>query len=273
MLAFGSVPKLPEGTMELSVARSDGVAVLTLNRPHSLNALTPALQFELLRLVEELAADDAVGAMILTGTGRAFCSGGDVKAMAEPQSTTIPQQVSNLLARQQVIMALRQAPKVTIAAVNGIAMGAGLALAMACDFRIAAEGARFGAAYAKIGLTGDFGISWLLQQEIGAARARTMLLSAEAIDARLALEWGIVGEVVPAHALMETAEALARRYAEGPRLAHAAMKRNLLAVPTASLAEMLVLEAEHLVAAKQTADHKEAIAAFAEKRPPRFVGR
>lgn len=258
--------------MELIVEQANGVATLTLNRPDSLNALTPALQFDLLKLVQSLANDDRVKCILLTGTGRGFCAGGDVKAMAEPQVQSIPEQVSDLLARQQIVRVLREAPKVTMAAINGVAMGAGLALALACDFRIAAQGARFGAAYAKIGLTGDFGMSWLLQQEIGGARARTMLLSAEAIDASTALAWGMVGEVVPADELMNRAHSLARRYAAGPVLAHAAIKRNLLRGTHTSLADMLAIEATELVAAKQTSDHKEAVAAFSEKRPPVFVG-
>lgn len=259
--------------MELTVEHRDGVATLTLNRPDSLNALTPALQFELLHLVEQLADDDTVKAIVLTGTGRAFCAGGDVKAMAEAQSQSIPEQVADLLARQQVVRVLREAPKVTIAAINGVAMGMGLALALACDFRIAAQGARFGAAYAKVGLTGDFGMSWLLQQEIGAARARSMLLSADPVDAETAQAWGIASEVVPADDLMGRAQALAHRYAAGPVLAHVAIKRNLLAAAGTSLADTLTMEAAALVAAKQTADHKEAITAFAQKRDPVFTGR
>lgn len=259
--------------MDLSVEKLDGVAVVTLNRPDSLNALTPALQFELLALVQGLATDDTVKCIVVTGTGRAFCAGGDVKAMAEPQVQSMPEQVTDLLARQQIIRVLREAPKVTIAAVNGLAMGAGLALALACDFRIAADGAKFGAAYAKVGLTGDFGISWLLQQEIGAARARTMLLSADPIDASTALAWGIVTDVVPTDLLVSTAHALARRYANGPLLAFAAMKRNLLVAARTSLEDILSVEANELILAKRTEDHKEAIAAFAEKRQPHFLGR
>lgn len=259
--------------MELMLEQKNGIATIRLNRPDSLNALTPSLQFDLLHMVEKLAADDAVKCIMLTGTGRAFCAGGDVKAMADIQTQSLDEQAADLLARQQLVKVLREAPKVSIAAVNGLAMGMGLALVLACDFRIAADTAKFGAAYAKVGLTGDFGISWLLQQEVGASRARLMLLSADPIDAGTALAFGIANKVVPDDVLASTAENFGRHYANGPMLAYAAMKRNLLAAAQMPLDEVLTLEARELVAAKQSRDHKEAIAAFAAKRPPLFIGK
>lgn len=249
-----------------------GVGILTINRPQSRNALAPDHQHQLIAAFRALSAEPDVGAIIITGAGTSFCSGGDIKAMALPTVGSVDEQITDLRARENIVMAIRTAPQVVIARIRGAATGAGLAIALACDFRICDLSARFGAVYARVGLTGDFGITWLLQSEIGARHARAMLLSAEIIDAQTALSYGLVHELVDDVSLEDHVMARAQQYAMGPRLAYARIKQNLLEASQSSLERALDFEAERLIAAKQTADHKEAIAAFSEKRKPAFSG-
>jgi 2-(1,2-epoxy-1,2-dihydrophenyl)acetyl-CoA isomerase len=259
---------------QLIEAISEGVATLTFNRPERLNALSTPIMDGLLEALPRLARDPAVGAIVLTGAGRAFCAGGDVKSMAEGSvPTTIEDAVIRLRARMEVSRLLHEIPKPTIAMVNGPAAGAGLSLALACDLRIAGQSARFVTAFANVGFSGDFGGSYFLSKLIGTGKARELYYTAEPLDAAQALALGIANRVVPDADLAATTLALARKLAQGPRVALALMKQNFNAAESGTLAELLDLEARGQIETGRTADHKEAARAFVEKRAPVFSGR
>ncbi len=250
----------------------DGVATLTLNRPDRLNALSEDMVSLLCTALARLGADPAVGAIVLTGAGRGFCAGGDVKRMTTTEQT-MEQRQEGLRWRHESVRLLRTIGKVVIAAVNGPAAGAGLSLALACDLRIAARSARFRTAFAAVGFSGDFGGSWSLTRLVGTAKAREMYYLNPQIDAEEALRLGIVTQLADDDALMADATAMARRIADGPRVAFAYMKRNLHAAETEPLGTVLDMEALGQARTGTTEDHKEAARAFVEKRPPVFRGR
>jgi 2-(1,2-epoxy-1,2-dihydrophenyl)acetyl-CoA isomerase len=251
-----------------------GVATLTFNRPDRLNALSTPIMEGLLEALPRLAGDPAVGTIVLTGTGRAFCAGGDVKSMAEgTNQRPFNEAVAHLRGRMEVSRLLHEIPKPTIAMLNGVAAGAGLSLALACDLRIAARSARLITAFANIGFSGDFGGSYFLSKLVGTGKARELYYTAEPIEAEQALALGIVNRVVADDELAEATSTLARKLAQGPRIALALMKQHLNAAESSTLAALLDLEATHQIETGRTRDHKEAARAFVEKRPPVFVGR
>jgi 2-(1,2-epoxy-1,2-dihydrophenyl)acetyl-CoA isomerase len=253
-------------------AISDGVATLTLNRPERLNALSTPIMEGLLEALPRLARDAAVGVIVLTGAGRAFCAGGDVKSMAEGSiERSMEEAVTHLRGRMEVSRLLHEIPKPTIAMVNGAAAGAGMSLAVACDLRIAAQSAHFVTAFANIGFSGDFGGSYFLSKLVGTGKARELYYTAEPLDAAQALALGVVNRVVPDAELIE-ATMLAGKLAQGPRIALALMKQNFNAAESETLAQLLDLEARHQIEAGRTKDHKEAARAFVEKRAPAFTG-
>ena len=252
----------------------DGVATLTLNRPDRLNALARPMMEALSEALPRLAGDAGVGAVVLTGAGRAFCAGGDVKNMAErPAEVSVEQAVAELRGRMEISRLLHEMPKPTIAMVNGPAAGAGMALALACDLRIAAQSARFVTAFANVGYSGDFGGSYFLSKLVGVGKARELYYLSEPLDAAQALALAVVNRVVPDAELSDATMLLARKLAHGPRLALAAMKQNLNAAESGTLARLLDLEARRQIETGLTEDHREAARAFVEKRPPRFTGR
>jgi 2-(1,2-epoxy-1,2-dihydrophenyl)acetyl-CoA isomerase len=253
---------------------SNSVATLTFNRPERLNALSTPIMDGLLEALPRLAGDPAVGAIVLTGAGRAFCAGGDVKSMAEATAErSVEQAVTDLRRRMEVSRLLHEIPKPTIAMVNGPAAGAGMALALACDLRIAAQSARFVTAFANVGFSGDFGGSYFLSKLIGTGKARELYYTADALDAAQALALGIVNKVVADADLAGATTALARKLARGTRIALALMKQNFNAAESGTLNELLDLEARRQIETGRTADHKEAARAFVEKRTPTFTGR
>ena len=259
---------------DLIEATADGVATLTLNRPERLNALSSPMMEALLEALPRLAADREVGAIVLTGAGRAFCAGGDVKRMAEePVERGTQEDVTRLRGRMEVSRLLHEIPKPTIAMVNGAAAGAGLAIALACDLRIAGESARFVTAFAKVGFSGDFGGSYFLSKLVGTGKARELYFTAEPLDSAQALALGIVNRVVPDAELAAATLNFARKLARGPRIALAAMKQNFNAAENGTLAALLDLEARRQIETGRTEDHKEAARAFVEKREPVFRGR
>jgi 2-(1,2-epoxy-1,2-dihydrophenyl)acetyl-CoA isomerase len=263
-------------TTDLLENVKDGVAVLTLNRPERLNAMSRPMLDALLEALPRLAEDAAVGVVVLTGAGRGFCAGGDVKAMAEGNELggqTMEERAQALRSRMEASRWLHELPKPTIAMMRGPAAGAGLSLAMACDMRIASDTVRLGTAFARVGYSGDFGGSYFLTQLVGTAKARELYFTADLLDAQQALGLGLVNRVVPDAQLEEETMALASRLARGPRVAYRYMKRNMNAAESAPLKDMLDLEAWHHTRTGMTEDHREAARAFVEKREPQFKGR
>jgi 2-(1,2-epoxy-1,2-dihydrophenyl)acetyl-CoA isomerase len=258
---------------DLLVSEADGVATVTLNRPERLNAFSDPMVFGLIDLLGDLGARADVGAIVITGAGRAFCAGGDVKAMAAAGPIDVEARIAALKRKHVLIARLRSIPKVVVAAVNGVAAGAGLALALACDFRVASRSARLGATYAKVGLPGDYGISFLLPQAAGRAIAQDLLFTGRIVEAEEALALGLVTSVVAADDLSRGVTELAGGFARGPRLAYGAIKQNLYAADQPTMQAALDREAHAVIEAMLSADHREAAAAFAEKRQPLFQGR
>ena len=259
---------------DLIESTENGITTLTLNRPERLNALSPAMTAGLKEALERLASDRKVGAIVITGAGRGWCAGGDVKTMeSRGAAQTFEDRVEGLRQAHQLPLLLRRIPKVVIAMINGPVAGAGLGLALACDLRIAGRSARFGTAFARIGYSGDYGGSWSLTRLVGTAKARELYFLADIIDAEEAGRLGIVNRVVGDDELHTETMALAQRIADGPRVALGYMKRNLLAAETEDFQTVLDLEAQHQARCAFTDDHKEAVAAFNEKRRPVFKGR
>jgi 2-(1,2-epoxy-1,2-dihydrophenyl)acetyl-CoA isomerase len=263
---------LADESAELLESLSDGVATLTINRPERRNAIDATLCDALLARLEALSADDAAAVVILTGAGTdAFCAGGDVKHMDGIAKQSFDDRLTNLRRWGRITTLLHGMPKITIAMVNGVAAGAGFSIAAACDFRIAASTARFVTAYAKIGRSGDFGGSALITRLLGGARARELYLAGDMLDAEAAKTYGLVTRVFEPAKLHEETLNFARRFADGPRIALGYIKQNLIAAETAPLAEMIELEAYHHAKTGETEEHREAVAAFRERRPPKFT--
>ena len=259
---------------ELQESVTDRIATLTLNRPDRLNALSTQMLDALLEALPRLAADAQIAVVVLTGAGRGFCAGGDVKNMAEgSMQMGVEDAVQRLRGRMEVSRLLHEIPKPTIAMVNGPAAGAGLAMALACDLRIASESARFITAFVNVGFSGDFGGSYFLSKLVGTAKARELYYTGEPISSAQALALGIVNRVVPDAELADATMALATRLARGPSIALGLMKQNFNAAETGTLAELLDLEAMRQVKTGRTEDHREATRAFVDKRAPVFRGR
>src|SRR3984893_6442941 len=265
------------GTDELLCAIRDRVAVITLNRPEARNSLSDHLPPALRRMIKRNGEDPDVGALLITGAGTAFCSGGDVKGMGGSSAApamSFSDKVARLRERQRTLTGvLVSVRKPTIAALPGPAAGAGLAIALACDIRVAAESAIMATSYARVGLTGDYGISWLLTRLVGTARARELMFTAEKVDAARCERIGLFNRVVPDAKLQEEAFALAKSMAEGPTIALRYMKDNLDEALLFDFATARDHEAERLIRSTMTADHREAVQAFIEKRKAVFKGK
>jgi 2-(1,2-epoxy-1,2-dihydrophenyl)acetyl-CoA isomerase len=257
---------------DVSETIEDGIATLTLNRPDRLNAFSGEMLEALREAFARLGSDGNVGAIVLTGAGRAFSAGGDIKGMGQRAEQTYEQRVEQLRLMHQLPLLMRMVPKVIIGMINGPAAGAGLGLAMSCDLRIAARSARFGSAFVGMGFSGDFGGSWLMTRLLGTAKAREMYFLGDLIDADEAARIGLVTRTVDDDKLFAETWALARRIASGPQVALGYMKRNLHAAETEPFAPVLEMEAVHQARTAQTEDHKEAVRAFIEKRKPAFKG-
>jgi len=245
-----------------------------MNRPQSRNSLSVELKVALLAELERVTADPSVRAVVLTGNGPGFCGGQDLREHADLLVANDPAPLSTVTQHYNPMLhALATMPKPVIAAVNGIAAGAGAGLAFACDFRIAANTAGFLLAFANVGLSLDSGVSWTLPRLIGGARATALALLAEPVSAEAALDMGLVNAVVEPDALLPAALELAHRLASGPTAAYAAIKESLAFGATATLDETLAKEAELQTAMGATADHRNATAAFVAKQKPIFEGR
>jgi 2-(1,2-epoxy-1,2-dihydrophenyl)acetyl-CoA isomerase len=272
---------------DLIAERRDGVLYLTMNRPDKLNALSDQMIAGLLEELGRAAHDREVGAVVLTGAGRGFCAGGDIGRMRERNESGggegavqgsageqgIQTRISSLRRSEEVSLLLHEMPKVTIGAINGPAAGAGLSIALACDLRIAADSARFGTAFARVGFSGDFGGTYLLTQLVGPAKARELYFTAEVIGADAALKLGMVNRVVPAATLTEEVRTFAKRIAAGPVIAYSYMKAHLNLALKSDLRTILDRESYGQTLTGLTEDHKEAVKAFLEKREPKFKGR
>jgi enoyl-CoA hydratase/carnithine racemase len=267
------------GTDELLCVIRDRVAIITLNRPQARNSLSDHLTPALRTMIRTCGENPDVGALLITGAGTAFCSGGDVKGMGahrdkKKTDMSYDEKVADLQERQRLLTgALVSVRKPTVAALPGPAAGAGLAIAMACDIRIAAASAFISTGYLRVGLSGDYGIAWLLTRLVGTSRARELMFTAERVDAIRCERIGLFNRVVPDDRLQEEAFALAKSMAEGPTLALRYMKDNLDEALLFDFATARDHEAERLVRLTTTTDHREAVQAFIEKRKAVFTGK
>lgn len=262
-------------TTELIERLDDGVLTLTLNRPERLNAMTGPMLQALLAALRRAAVDPDTRVVVLTGAGRGFCAGGDVKAMAESDGArrTLESRTVHLRENMECARLLREMPKPTIASVRGAAAGAGLSLALACDLLLASDTAKITSAFVKVGLSGDFGGTWFLTQLLG-PRARAFALLSPIVTADEAARMGLVTRVVPDAELDAETATLARRLADGPTITIGHIKANLnFAEQGATLAQALDHEAIRHIRCGMTEDHLEAAKAFVEKRAPKFVNR
>jgi 2-(1,2-epoxy-1,2-dihydrophenyl)acetyl-CoA isomerase len=252
---------------------ADGVATITLNRPDALNSFTVELKEALLETVREVAADPAARAVVITGAGRGFSAGPDLREHAALLAAGDPTPLETVHKHfNPIVLAVATMPKPVIAAVNGTAAGAGASLSFAADFRIAADSARFLLAFANVGLALDSGASWTLPRLIGQARATALALLAEPVAASAALEMGLVNAVVPDDRVQAAAHELAARLATGPTAAYAAIKEQLAFSATHPLAASLEREGELQNSLGTTTDHQQATAAFVAKQRPTFTG-
>jgi enoyl-CoA hydratase/carnithine racemase len=264
------------GTDELLCVIRDRVAIITLNRPEVRNALSDNLSPALRGMIKTCGENPDVSVLLLTGAGNAFCAGGNVKGMGahrdkKKMEMSFDDKVADLQERQRLLTgALAALRKPTIAALPGPAVGAGLALAMACDIRIAAQSAFISTGYLRVALSGDYGIAWLLTRLVGTARARELMFTAEKVDAERCERIGLVNRVVPDDQLQAEAFAFAKSLAEGPTLALRYMKDNLDEALSFDFATARDQEAERLIRLTMTEDHREAVQAFIDKRKPVF---
>ena len=252
---------------------ADRIATLTFHRPEKLNALSQELISDSIATLRAWSTDPAIGVIVVTGSGRAFCAGGDVSSMAKDTGGSLEESIDGLRAWQELSWLLYSIPKITIAAVNGFAMGAGLGVSLACDIRIASDQAKFGTAYAKVGYGGDFGTTWLLTHYAGAPKAKEMLFLADMIDAAEAHRLGLVNRVVPHDQFESEVRQWAARIAAGPLTSFRYMKANVNFAAHTDFRTLLDREAETHLRCGQTEDHKEGVRAFLEKRAPQFTGR
>ena len=252
---------------------AEGVATITLARPDAMNSLTVETKTSLRDAVERARDDTAVRAVVLTGSGRAFCAGQDLREHAANLEAGLGLAGTLEHHYDPIVLALSHMPKPVVAAVNGVAAGGGLSFALACDLRIASEKASFATAFTRIGLAPDSGMSWTLQRLVGRAKALELLLLAEPVRAPEALELGLVNRVVPAGELDAAARELAVRLAAGPTLAYGAVKSAVEFASATDLRAALAKEAELQSACAATGDHESATKAFLRKEQPAFEAR
>ncbi|MDG1124362.1 MAG: enoyl-CoA hydratase-related protein [Pseudomonadales bacterium] len=272
--------KVETGTDDLLADLTDGVLTLTMNRPEARNAMSDAMTGALAQQLADAELNSAVKAIVLTGAGKGFCAGGDVKGMAASGDGTVGDNtIDGAIHRQRLNQrgtagALYSIPKPTIAALPGAAAGAGLSLALACDMRIMASSAMMTTAFAKVGFSGDYGGTFFMSQLIGTAKARELYFLSDRVSAEQALDLGLTNWVCEADELAAKANEIALRLASGPTVAYRYMKENFArALSSGDVNDCLDLEATHHVHCGQTEDHKNATKAFVEKRDPVFVGR
>jgi 2-(1,2-epoxy-1,2-dihydrophenyl)acetyl-CoA isomerase len=261
---------------ELLRTTEDGVMKLTLNRPEAFNALSKDIFEGLMSGLSDAAKDPAIGCVVVRGAGdKAFCAGGDVKSMAAGRNLdwTMEMKIANLRGLMKISELLHEMPKPTIAMVNGVAAGAGLSIALAADMRFVGKSARMTTAFAKIGVSGDFGSHYFLHKLVGPAKARELYFTSEVLDSAAIDKLGLANRICDDAVLEAQTMAFAKKLANGPRTGWFHAKRNMKAAEDGSLSAALDLEAAGMVRTMETEDHKEAAKAFAEKRPATFKGR
>lgn len=267
------------GTEDLLATLDDGVAVITLNRPAARNAMSGEMNAALQKCLADFELDPAVKCIVLTGAGKGFCAGGDVKGMASAgggsaSDRTIDTAIHNQRLNQRATAGkLFKMPKPTIAALPGAAAGAGLSLAMACDLRIMASTAIMTTAFARVGFSGDYGGTYFMTQLVGTAKARELYFLSDRISAEEALRIGLTNYVCEPEELMDKTMEIANRLAKGPTVAYRYMKENLNRALAGEVDDCMDLEATHHVHCGQTQDHRDAVKAFVEKKEPVFTGR
>ena len=258
----------------IHIAEEPGIVTITLNRPEKLNAFVGHMRRDLAEALEAAGSDRSIRVVVITGAGRAFCAGGDVSFMAELIERHDTEEFSRLLgAARRVILAIRQMTKPVIAAVNGLAAGAGCNLALACDLRIASTEASFTQSFVKLGLHADWGGTYFLPHLVTPNKACEIFWLGEAVNAEEALRLGIVNRVVAPAELKTTTRELAERLRDAPAISVAAAKQAVYLSQTAELEEMLRFETEAQIRCFESADGREGVKAFVEKRQPRFTGR
>ena len=267
------------GTTDLLAPLDNGIAIITLNRPEARNAMSGAMNDALQTILARVELDPAVKCIVLTGAGKGFCAGGDVKGMAASGDGTVGDStIDGAIHRQRLNQRatagkLYKMPKPTIAALPGAAAGAGLSLALACDMRIMSSNAIMTTAFARVGFSGDYGGTYFMTQLIGAAKARQLYFLSERVTATEALALGLTNWVCEPEELMTKAMEIAERIAAGPTVAYRYMKENLNRAVAGDVDDCMDLEATHHVHCGQTEDHRNATKAFVEKKEPVFNGR
>jgi 2-(1,2-epoxy-1,2-dihydrophenyl)acetyl-CoA isomerase len=270
--------RIDTGTLELLAALDEGVLTLTLNRPDARNAMSEAMNRALAEQLAWAELEPAVNCVVLTGAGKGFCAGGDVKGMAERSKESAPVTIDAAIHRQRVNQRatagrLFSMPKPTLAALPGAAAGAGLAWALACDLRIMSRTAILTTAFARVGFSGDYGGSYFLTQLVGSAKARELYYLSERVSAEEALRLGLTNWVCEPDELAARTQEIAGRLARGPTVAYRYMKENLNRAMGGDLDDCLDLEATHHIHCAATEDYRDAVRAFVEKRAPVFRGR
>jgi 2-(1,2-epoxy-1,2-dihydrophenyl)acetyl-CoA isomerase len=271
--------KIDTGTTDLLAGLDDGILTLTLNRPEARNAMSGAMTAALAQQLANAELDPAVKCIVLTGAGKGFCAGGDVKGMAARGDGTVGDNtIDGAIHRQRLNQRatagkLFKMPKPTLAALPGAAAGAGLSLALACDMRIMATNAILTTAFARVGFSGDYGGTYFLTQLVGSAKARELYYLSDRVSAEEALRLGLANWICAPEDLAAKSREIALRLATGPTVAYRYMKENLNRAMTSDLDDCLDLEATHHVHCGQTEDHREATKAFVAKREPVFKGR
>ena len=251
----------------------EGVATLTLNRPDSLNALDPPLGRALLESLHHVAEDAKVRAVVLTGAGRGFCSGGDLKVLRAAREARNETEIERMLQTgKQLILAIASMPKPVLAAINGPAAGAGVNLALACGLRLASDRATFAQSFVKIGLFPDFGGTYLLPRLVGPTLAARLFYTGDTITADEAVQWGLITRVVPYDSLPEEAAQLAQRLAAAPPVVVRGLKQAVFGANRPALEHALDEEIRWQMVCFRSDDSREGLQAFFEKRPPRFRG-
>ncbi|MBI3965373.1 MAG: enoyl-CoA hydratase [Chloroflexi bacterium] len=258
---------------DLLYEKADGIATITLNRPHRMNALTPAMMANALEALDDAANDESVRVVVLTGAGRTFCGGADLSALrGNSEASVVERLKADVTVPPSLVRAIRALDKPVIGAINGAAVGGGCDLALVCDLRIVSEDAKFGEVYAKIGLVPGAGAAYLLPRLVGLAKACELILTGDVIDARTAERIGLANQLVSREEFPGAVQTMARKLADGPPIALSLAKQLIYRSLSGDFDDSLALSRVYTAMTLTTQDHQEGLKAFKEKRPPEFRG-